>query len=299
MKRTISHEEAPFTTPAREPHDTAPPRPRQPWYRWVISTPVGILVLIGLLCLLSAGGVFLLLGHVVTHTQTTTRAFSVTAAPTLIVHDTAGSVTVKAGQADTITVQITKKVTTTLVGSAQGDFDQLAVQVNQAGNTITAEALFAPGGGLSPERLVDLLIQVPAPASLNLQVVTGTLDLEGVSGLVKATVETGKVQATMGKVADGSEIHVTTGSITLNGAIDAGAALTLRADTGNVEVSLPASTSAHVDASTQIGKLNITGWSLKVARSGTGASASGDLGTAPRGTITIRVGTGEVSLTAR
>lgn len=299
MGKTISHEthsdeEAVLLTPL-----AALPRSRKSWYRWLISTPVGVIVLIGLLCLLSISGAFLLLGHVVTHTQTTTRAFSVTDAPTLVVHDTAGAVTVVAGTTGAVKVQITKKVSTTLLSSAQSDFDQLVVDVSQAGNTITAEASFAPGGGFSSERLVDLLIQVPAQASLNVQVSVGTLDLDGISGLVNATVGTGKVQATMGSVADGSQMHVTTGSITLIGALDTSASLRLQADTGNVELSLPASTAAHMEANTQIGKMSISGWPLNVARTGTGASVSGDLGSAPRGSIIIRVGTGDVTLTAR
>ena len=67
---------------------------------------------------------------------------------------------------------------------------------------------------------------------------------------------------------------------------------------GNVTLTLPADTPAHLTASTGVGNLTISGWQIPVT--GTiGHSASGDLGGNPTGTLTIQVGTGNIELMSR
>jgi hypothetical protein len=227
---------------------------------------LGLVIIVGIACVV-LGVVFGRFVNTFAHetpvASTTTQTFAVTGTPSLTVHDTAGNVTITTGNTRTVTVQITKNARDTSSSAAQNDLNAISVSATQTGNAINVDARFGPSGSAFQQLSVDLVITVPA-------------------------------------LADGSLIDVTAGNLTLDAplALSAGGSLTVTASAGNVDLTLPANTAAHLDASVSFGNITIAGWSIPVTRSGAGATATGDMGASPSGTLTIRVTAGNISLSA-
>jgi hypothetical protein len=100
--------------------------------------------------------------------------------------------------------------------------------------------------------------------------------------------------------ADASRLNTGAGNLQLDGAIASGATVDVQVGAGNATLTLPADTPAHLTASTGVGNLTITGWQLPVTGIGiTGHRASGDLGVNPTATLTVQVGTGNLTLLSR
>jgi DUF4097 and DUF4098 domain-containing protein YvlB len=58
---------------------------------------------------------------------------------------------------------------------------------------------------------------------------------------------------------------------------------------------LPADSSFHLNASSDTGSIN-SDFPVNVQHSGAGASASGDVGSSPKATVTLHTDTGSISL---
>lgn len=256
--------------PPYQPYGAPPPVPQRggfPWWGWLIGGCLGLVIIVGIACVV-LGVVF---GRLVSTfanetpvASTTTQTFTVTGAPSLTVHDPAGNVTVRTGDTRTVIVQITKNARDTSAGAAQNDLNSITVSPTQTGNAINVDANFTQATSPFRQLSVDLVITVPA-------------------------------------LADGSLIDLSAGNVTLDAPLAAGGSLTVTVNAGNVDLTLPASTAAHLDASVSFGNITIVGWSIPVTRSGAGgagATASGDMGASPSGTLTVHVTAGNITLTA-
>jgi hypothetical protein len=95
-----------------------------------------------------------------------------------------------------------------------------------------------------------------------------------------------------------SRLHAGAGNIAINGAIASGASVDVLVGAGNARLTLPSDTPAHLTAATGVGNLTITGWVIPVSGI-VSHSASGDLGGNPSSTLTIQVGTGNLTLMSR
>jgi DUF4097 and DUF4098 domain-containing protein YvlB len=75
---------------------------------------------------------------------------------------------------------------------------------------------------------------------------------------------------------------------------------TFTTDTGSVNVTLPAQSVFHVDASTSTGSINTNFPGVIVQHHQvTGADAHGDVGAAPQATLTLSTSTGSINLYQR
>jgi DUF4097 and DUF4098 domain-containing protein YvlB len=269
---------------------------------WLIAGVAAIILAIGLataLIVALVAGVLGGLGAGVTRTSVTTRTFAVAGTPSLVIHDTAGNVTLRTGDASRVTIQITKTVHTIDGTAADRALGNTAVTATQNGNTINVSAQFQSSwfDGLASRRSVDLVVTVPSNANVDTTLTAGNFEATGISGALLLTDTAGNVTTTGATFADGSRVDVTAGNATLDGALTPGASLDVHVTAGNATLRLPAGTQAHVDASTTVGDVQVSGWPLTVSNAGlTGHSAVGDLGTNPSGTITVRVTTGNVTL---
>jgi hypothetical protein len=90
---------------------------------------------------------------------------------------------------------------------------------------------------------------------------------------------------------------MTTGSVIMRGAIPTNATVDIAVSTGDVTLQLPADTQTRLDARTNLGAIQINGWSLAPTRmNSVGAVANGALGAQPSGTLHIRVDTGDITV---
>jgi hypothetical protein len=108
------------------------------------------------------------------------------------------------------------------------------------------------------------------------------------------------VTAEQVELASGSRLSASAGNITIDGVITSGATVQVLVSAGNAALTLPTSTPAHLDASTDVGNLSIVGWPIPVASVGfTGHRASDDLSLNPSAHLTVHVATGNITIQSR
>jgi hypothetical protein len=299
------------------PHPSAYPPP-YPYYGgprananrgtagWIVGGCVALSIILLLGCAVSAvafGRIVGLAIHRVANAQTvqasTSQQFAVAAAPTVVVDNTAGSVIVRAGAVDTVTVEATKSVVGASPTEAQRALDGISVSATQSGDTITVHTSLSGADSLFFPRTVALVLTVPPSSNLNVTLQAGDVELSDISGVIGVNAQLGDFNAQGLTLQDGSRLTVATGSVLLDGTLAPGATAAVTVQRGEATLTLPSATATHLAASTSIGGISITGWSVPVQQQGNGATASGDLGAGSTGSLSISVTTGNIVLAAR
>jgi hypothetical protein len=256
-------------------------------------------------------------GHGPEVSDTLNRTFTVDGTPTVVVHNTFGSIRVVAGSDDNITLDATRRARGITSDAHQSDLEIITITCTQDGNTVRIDArVTQPAVALARQLWADLRITVPTATHLDIKAeagnveVTGTrgaigakvdagnLELKGASGPITANVSAGNLQASDVELADGSRIAVAAGQVTLQGSLQPGASVDIRVDAGRAKLTLPRTTATHLDAFTDVGAISITGWPIPVTRNVIAATATGDLGAPPAGRLTVRVNIGDITLNA-
>lgn len=286
----------PPNVPHRRPRQRHGPR----WFVWSLGCLLAIVLLALLACALIGGlvmGIAFKLANEVTASSTTTQSFLVNDTPSLDIHNAAGHVRVQQGAAGTVNVQITRTARDTSQSAAQADLDNIVVTATQTGNQIAITSNFQDGGYFATANTVNLLITVPATTNIAADVAAGEVEINGVSGLMEISGGAGTVTLQDTALADGTRIHVATGTVTLIGTVPGTAAVDISVGTGDVTLRLPADTSTQLDARTNVGDIHITGWQVQMMRiNKVGTVANGPLGTQPTATIHVRVDAGNISV---
>jgi hypothetical protein len=231
----------------------------------------------------------------------TTRTFPVTGVPTVHITVTGGSVQVTPGSAQEVRVQVTRTVHSTSRGEAQRELNNIAVDLTQTGDTVNIGVdEQGRSGGLNfyRNRNVRVTVSVPAQANLAIKADAGNVEVSGVSGLITTDVDAGNTNLHDVTFSGGSHLRGNAGNITAEGVLTPGASLDVREDFGNVDLALPRSTSAHLDAAVQAGNITVTGWTVSKTRDGSTTTASGDLTPQPAGSLTVHVDAGNITLRA-
>ncbi len=257
------------------------PRRRRLWL-WIIAG----LVIIALL----GSGVQAGLRNIV-NISSETRTYTVNALPTLVLNDATGTVTIHTGSANSqVSIQATKHYQS--FGTAP------TVQYSQDGNTINATVQNQSNNFLSfGSDNVDFNVTIPANANLKIHTETGTIDVEGVSGTMSLTTDTGSITANQDALSGPSTLQTATGSITFDGSIAPSGNYQFSTDTGSVDVTLPASSSFHLDASTDTGSIDSDFTQVNVReRDVVGSDAHGDVGNSSSATVTLKTNTGSIDL---
>ena len=261
---------------------------------WIVVTFV-------LLLMLLAGGLFALLSiGLYTNASTVTetpRHFIVSANPTLVINNDTGSMHVRAGSsAKDVTIQATRH------SGLWGNVNNITVSYTQdrEGNTITVNVDRTRGSNFFASTSVDFDVTVPSASTLQLKTNTGSIDVTGVSGQMVLTSNTGSITASNGMVSGNTQLITNTGSITFNGSITRSGTYQFQTNTGTVEMTLPADSVFHLNASTDTGSIDTNFPGVIVQhRQMVGADASDDVGSSPQATVTLRTNTGSVNLYQR
>jgi len=231
-------------------------------------------------------------------TATESQSFIVTENPRIIIQNPVGAVNVVAGEVDQVTLQAIKEARNISEEAAQHDLEEITVRAEQNGNTVTIQVdLGAPFPSLS-QRGVKLLVTVPERADLMAHVKVGNFHAYGLTGRVQAEVATGQAELRRVTLAEESRLLVHTGHVDLDGALTTGASLSVQIHVGSADLRLPAATYAHLDASTNIGHIDVSGWPVTVRRYHLGARAIGDMGAEPAGALNVRTDVGSVTMAA-
>ncbi len=297
--------------PAYPPYQPQPPYYMPPaapptnggsrWYLWLIGACVGLVVLAVVACVLVVAAVrqfarSLPTGPSPMVSSTTTQVFTVGASPNVVVDGMEGDITVKAGSAGVVTVEITKNARDVSSSTAQNDLDLITADATQNGDQITVEAQSSDSGGFQRYLSADIVVTVPPQANLDIHLKRGTVEVRDVRGVISARIDAGSFMAQGVVAADGSQITVDTGEVAFDGALAPAASMSVRVETGEVVLTLPSDTATHLDAVVSTGGVIVSGWDVPVTHSGTGESASGDLGTHPGGTLSLSVNVGDINI---
>jgi hypothetical protein len=284
----------------------------------------GLLLALAMVCACgaAASGVVAALEYgSVPATASHTQTFAVAGTPTLIVQSDAADVNVTVGSANQVTVAWSATIRSIAHSFAQQALDQISVTESQTGNTIRV-SIKVPPFKWPPAYLnrgLDFNVSVPAAANLALTTSAGDMSATGISGVFNLQTSAGSVTVDSGTMDSGSSIRSDAGDVQLSQvnllgiigihtnvgavtgspvALTGGGDVTIGSNVGDVRLTLPHDTSAHVSATTDIGDVTISGWQILVTRTGVGAAASGDLSPQPSGTLSINTNTGSIDLTA-
>jgi Putative adhesin len=281
----------PVYGPYYRPPYGPPPRRRSPW-PWIVLAVILVLAFTGVV-----GMVFAAIGNNLTgftSTQTETRHFTVTTAPTVVINNDTGNLRVRAGSTSSdVAIQASKHAWS---GS---NFNDVQVSYSQSSDakTITVNVNRSTGFTFFNSPSVDFEVTVPANTALQLKTNTGSIEVSDVSGQMTLGSDTGSVTMRDGALTSDSTLRSNTGSITFNGSIGKTGSYQFMTNTGSVNVTLPASSVFHVDATTNTGSITTDFSGVTVQHPNlTSAAAHGDVGSSPQATVTLSTNTGSINL---
>jgi hypothetical protein len=248
-----------------------------------------------LICLLAATGV----GFAAVFTnsevaQSHTETFNLPAGtnPTLTVDNPVGAVTVRRGNDNEVVVTYTKKAHGLTKSRATAELDNIRVDTQQPADdqiaiTVTTDrtkkTLFAFANR------VDMTITVPEKVYLAITNNVGSTDVQGVDAL-------------------GLDLKNNTGSITFSGSLspDASTPYSMTSNTGSIQVTLPGNVYVEIDATVNVGSINVSSdfakrSNVEDTRHAVGQTWHGTLGTgsgqAP--VLQLRTNTGSIDVSAQ
>lgn len=271
------------------------PRRRSHWPWLVLTFILLFMLLIGgtVFALFIAGYNFTGYAQSITETQ----HFLVYSDPTFVLNNDTGSIHVRAGSTQSeVTIQATKH------SGPWGNLNDLKVSYtqNSEANTVTVNVDRLSSFNFFTSASVEFDVTVPTIASLQLKTNTGSVDVSGVNGQMVLTSNTGSISASDGMLSGNSQLITNTGSVTFTGAIDPNGAYRFETNTGSADVTLPAGSVFHVDASTDTGSINTNFPGITVQHHQfVGADAHGDVGSSPQATISMKTNTGSINLYER
>jgi hypothetical protein len=281
--------------------DETPRHRHSPWYVWVVGGCLGSLAVAIVGCALIFGvfgGLLLRLGAVQEARTTSSQVVAVTGVPRVDIENFAGSIHVEPGVSGRVTLQATKQARDNTQDAAQRDLDSISVSVQSSGDTITVRSAVQGDANLGPARSVDLLVTAPAQTDLQVRQGAGAVTMRGITGLVNATVGAGSLDLADMTLTGQSSAQVRSGNVTFGGSLADGAGLTVRVTAGDVSATLPQAAATHIDAMTSSGRVSVSGWQLSSRRTLTLSQIAGDTAAHPTSTLVVRVGTGNVAITA-
>jgi len=240
-----------------------------------------------------------------------THDYAVNGQSTVVINDTSGTIHVSVGGKGTdVFIQATKQ------NGFFGNPNDIKVDYSQNGNTINASV---PGGAPGS---VDFEITVPQGTDLQLNTISGDINVEGVSGQMALTTTSGDIHTTNDGMTGASKIVTNSGDVTatqdtlsgqttitttsggitasqdtlkdqatmitnsgdinFDGTIDTNGTYQFRSVSGTIDVTVPGTSVFHLDASTTSGSIDFPGASVQFNNPGSGETASGNVGGNPQ-----------------
>ncbi len=259
--------------------------------------------------------------HTLKNTKTvsasTSQTLSVTGAPTISMTQLNGSFTVLSGTSNQVVIEITKYATATDQTKAQALLEQGSYDVHQNGNTITITTSQPPETNPFSIWRLDVTLTVPPTSNLLLKGNAGQISVQDISGLMNLSTDAGTIHAShvvlfnnstittkvgdiiladQTSIMDSSQVTIQTdvGKIMSYVSLGQHDSLLLTSNVGDITLSMPKTTSAHIDATTgSAGTISVTGFNLPVSSNGVHADTAPN----PTNTLTLKTSVGTLSIT--
>ena len=218
------------------------------------------------------------------------RTFTVGTNPALTLTSDGGSVTVNRGSDNNRIIVQAKKF-----ASFGGNLNSVQINYSQNGNTLTVAASNSGTFNFFNATSVDFIVTVPTTTDLQIHTNAGSINVNGVSGIMSLMSNAGTVEATQSSLTGSSKFHTNAGSINFNGSIGSTGTYDFQTNAGTINMTLTGNPSFHLNANTNVGSIN-TSFPVTVNRNTTGATANGDVGTTPQATLTLSTNAGSINL---
>jgi hypothetical protein len=291
----------PFIPADQQPGPGQRPRERAPRRRvaWYIPLVGGCLTLLALV--MAAGAVLAGVASTLTFEKSAPERhqFAVSGTPTVVVEGAVSDLQIVAGDsagANQVVVRATKYVHGFSSRRDARDPAQIPLTVEHLHDTVTIRPQLGHDPDSFTEGRINLTVTVPARTTLTIKLSAGDVYLNGINGVYNVELDNGDLRLSRATVANGSTLQVTSGDLRFDGALASDAAVNLSTGNGDIDVTLPAATAAHLDASTNAGDVRVRDWPVPATRENAGASAVGDLAPQPSSKLTVRVGTGDITV---
>ncbi|HMB89747.1 MAG TPA: DUF4097 family beta strand repeat-containing protein [Rhodothermales bacterium] len=204
-----------------------------------------------------------------------------------------GALTVEGTRDSVVTVTFDKKATALSQAAADSALAQIEITEGQRDTTRTLRLKSDP----DLDTAVDMTVKVPYKTALTLETENGMIEVAGVTAPISATVNNGSVE--IKGAANDVVVQGGNGDITVDMAgFRAETNVDLRNNNGDINLTVPPSVSAIVEAQTTVGGITIEGVSLEERteeKSTTGSLVKGRTGQGT-GTINLRTEHGAITL---
>jgi DUF4097 and DUF4098 domain-containing protein YvlB len=230
---------------------------------------------------------------------TETRTFTVSGTPTLSLDVSAGNVHVVPGTDGQVTLALTKQVQAITRTAAQEALAATTIDATQDGDTIHVHITQPSFDGFPgvTNRSLELTVTVPASANLELTMAAGNLNAKGINGTLTGRVSAGNLELDDMTVSGASSLHVTAGNVEYHGALAPNASFDVSVTSGNIDISLPRTTSTHVQAGATAGNASVRGWpGVSETHAGPNSTISVDLNPPTTSTLSLQVTAGNVTV---
>jgi putative adhesin len=272
------------------PAYAGPRRRRGPWFGCLIALIIILFLCAGLTALGTILGFGFGVGGAFRNSVTEPiRTFSVSASPALILSSDAGSITINRGDTQSIGIQATK------FAGFGGNINDVQVNYTQSGSTVNVTVSRSGQFNFFNSTSVDFTITVPPTTDLQITTNAGSIHVSGISGKMSLKTNAGTIGATQASLTGSSTLSTNAGSINFDGSIGTTGTYDFETNAGSIDMTLHGAASFHVNAMTDVGSIN-TNFPVPVNRSATGATANGDVGTAPQATLTLKTNAGSITL---
>jgi hypothetical protein len=258
---------------------------------FLVVGAIAILVLLGITSLQTGGNLTNLPAALMTrtYTQSASQQISLSQLSQLTICDQVGNISVKVDPAASqATVATQKTVQSTSQANANKLFQQETVETQPpttitqpltctqkpSTNTTTSSSSALTINVTIPQPAsskVDLTVTIPASAiqsnspslQLNIGAQQGNVEVNGLSGVLKVSNTSGNIDVQHAILAYGSQLQTNEGNVSFNGFLfmpasdtQANARFLMNSETGDIHVTLPATTNLTLDANTNIGTIN-------------------------------------------
>ncbi|HEY3316616.1 MAG TPA: DUF4097 family beta strand repeat-containing protein [Bacillota bacterium] len=212
----------------------------------------------------------------------------------IFINSASGDVSVTAGSPGTVRVTWTKQAHGSATDEVERRLAAAGVSVEGDRTTLTVRTDLGPESarGTGPVT-IDLHVEVPAEAAVEVRGANGDVEMTGLSGRVRADARNGDVTLTT-EAVEQVELHSQNGDVTARFQPTRGGRYELRATAGDVELILPEEASIAIEASTGSGEIE-SAMEMTVTERRTERLLLGRLG-AGEATVIARAGAGDVTI---
>jgi len=216
-----------------------------------------------------------------------TRTFTVSAQPTIILKNKAGSIKLHAGQEGQVSITTTRRG---YLFSQHFD-KETPISYNQdsAANTVTART---GSWRLFGKNAINFDVAVPPQANLQLSTNAGNISVENIAGQITLRSDAGTLQATNVALRGKSRLKTDLGTITFSGSLASTGNYELTTDVGTINATLSADSTFDLNAKTDVGTVS-TNLPLSQPQRN---KASGTVGVGPYPKLKVKTDLGTITI---